>query len=393
MTLSARATVAGLRSSKIRQVANVGMGRKDVLPFWFGESDETTPEFIRQAGMAALEEGDTFYTQNLGIPPLREAIASYLSRLHRPTQPDQIVVTNSGMSALMLVTQALVGPADRVVIVTPVWPNLVEIPRIMGGESVTVPLDFTASGWALNLERLLSALTPSTRLLIINSPGNPTGWTIDRASQAVILEHCRKHGIWILSDDAYERLYFAEAGQGPTPAAPSFFDLAGPDDRVVSANTFSKSWLMTGWRLGWICAPAALVNDLGTLVEYNTSCAPGFVQRAGLVAITQGDHVIERSLARLRASRDFLIPRLAALDGVEVASPQGAMYAFFRVSGIADSLEFCKRLVVEASVGLAPGSAFGDEGEGFIRWCFATDITRLETGLERFASVLAAMRR
>jgi aspartate/methionine/tyrosine aminotransferase len=150
---------------------------------------------------------------------------------------------------------------------------------------------------------------------------------------------------------------------------------------------------MTGWRLGWICAPAALVNDLGTLVEYNTSCAPGFVQRAGLVAITQGDHVIERSLARLRASRDFLIPRLAALDGVEVASPQGAMYAFFRVSGIADSLEFCKRLVVEASVGLAPGSAFGDEGEGFIRWCFATDITRLETGLERFASVLAAMRR
>jgi aspartate/methionine/tyrosine aminotransferase len=343
--------------------------------------------------MAALEEGDTFYTQNLGIPPLREAIASYLSRLHRPTQPDQIVVTNSGMSALMLVTQALVGPADRVVIVTPVWPNLVEIPRIMGGESVTVPLDFTASGWALNLERLLSALTPSTRLLIINSPGNPTGWTIDRASQAVILEHCRKHGIWILSDDAYERLYFAEAGQGPTPAAPSFFDLAGPDDRVVSANTFSKSWLMTGWRLGWICAPAALVNDLGTLVEYNTSCAPGFVQRAGLVAITQGDHVIERSLARLRASRDFLIPRLAALDGVEVASPQGAMYAFFRVSGIADSLEFCKRLVVEASVGLAPGSAFGDEGEGFIRWCFATDITRLETGLERFASVLAAMRR
>jgi aspartate/methionine/tyrosine aminotransferase len=384
MTLSARATVAGLRSSKIRQVANVGMGRKDVLPFWFGESDETTPEFIRQAGMAALEAGDTFYTQNLGIPPLREAIASYLSRLHRPTQPDQIVVTNSGMSALMLVTQALVGPADRVVIVTPVWPNLVEIPRIMGGESVTVPLDF---------ERLLSALTPSTRLLIINSPGNPTGWTIDRASQAVILEHCRKHGIWILSDDAYERLYFAEAGQGPTPAAPSFFDLAGPDDRVVSANTFSKSWLMTGWRLGWICAPAALVNDLGTLVEYNTSCAPGFVQRAGLVAITQGDHVIERSLARLRASRDFLIPRLAALDGVEVASPQGAMYAFFRVSGIADSLEFCKRLVVEASVGLAPGSAFGDEGEGFIRWCFATDITRLETGLERFASVLAAMRR
>ena len=393
MTLSAREAVANLRSSKIRQVANVGMGRKDVLPFWFGESDETTPEFIRRAGVSALEAGDTFYTQNLGIPPLREAISSYSSRLHRATQSDEIVVTNSGMSALMLVNQALVGPGDRVVIVTPVWPNLVEIPRIMGGESVTVPLDFTTSGWALNLDRLIAALTPRTRLLIINSPGNPTGWTIDRASQVIILEHCRKHGIWILSDDAYERLYFADPAAGKSPAAPSFLDLATPDDRVVSANTFSKSWLMTGWRLGWICAPTALVKDLGTLVEYNTSCAPGFVQRAGLAAITQGDDVIERSLARLRASRDFLIPRLASLNGVEVAFPQGAMYAFFRVSGITDSLELCKRLVIEAGIGLAPGSAFGDEGEGFIRWCFATDISRLELGLERFAGALAAIRR
>lgn len=392
MTLSARATVAGLRSSKIRQVANVGMGRSDVLPFWFGESDETTPEFIRQAGMAALEAGDTFYTQNLGIPPLREAIASYLSRLHRATDPGQIVVTNSGMSALMLVTQALVGPGDRVVIVTPVWPNLVEIPRIMGGESVTVPLDFASSGWTLNLDRLISALTPNTRLLIINSPGNPTGWTIDRAAQLAILQHCRQHGIWILSDDAYERLYFGESSARKSAAAPSFLDIASAEDRVVSANTFSKSWLMTGWRLGWICAPAGLVNDLGTLVEYNTSCAPGFVQRAGLAAITQGDEVIERSLGRLRASRDFLIPRLAALEGIDVAPPQGAMYAFFRVSGITDSLEFCKRMVLESGIGLAPGSAFGEEGEGFIRWCFATDISRLELGLAKFATALAAIR-
>lgn len=392
MTLAARSTVASLRSSKIRQVANVGMGRKDVLPFWFGESDETTPEFIRQAGMSSLEAGDTFYTQNLGIPLLREAIAAYLSRLHRATDPGQIVVTNSGMSALMLVTQALVGPGDRVVIVTPVWPNLVEIPRIMGGESVTVPLDFTAAGWVLNLDRLIAALTTDTRLLIINSPANPTGWTMDRASQEIVLAHCRRHGIWILSDDAYERLYFTEPGSGQSPAAPSFLDLATPEDRVVSANTFSKSWLMTGWRLGWICAPAALVHDLGTLVEYNTCCAPGFVQQAGLVAVTQGDSVIERSLARLRASRDFLIPRLSALDGVEVASPQGAMYAFFRVSGISDSLEFCKRLVVEAGLGLAPGSAFSDEGEGFIRWCFATDIARLEKGMEKFAGALRAIR-
>ena len=387
MTLSARAAVANLRSSRIRQVANVGMGRADVLPFWFGESDEPTPDFIRDAGIAALASGDTFYTQNLGIPPLREAIAAYLSGLHRATDPGQIVVTNSGMSALMLVTQALVGPGDRVVIVTPVWPNLVEIPRILGGESVTVALDFTPDGWSLDLDRLLAALTAQTRMLIINSPANPTGWTMDRHTQAAVLAHCRRHGIWILSDDAYERLYFGEAG-----AAPSFLDLAGPDDRVVSANTFSKSWLMTGWRLGWICAPAGLVNDLGTLVEYNTSCAPGFVQRAGLVALTQGDAVIARTRASLRAARDFLIPALAALDGVRVAPPQGAMYAFFGVQGVTDSLEFCKRLVVDAGLGLAPGSAFGPEGEGYIRWCFATGIPRLEAGLARLAAGLARVR-
>ena len=387
MTLSARAAVANLRSSRIRQVANVGMGRADVLPFWFGESDEPTPDFIRDAGIAALASGDTFYTQNLGIPPLREAIAAYLSGLHRDTDPGQIVVTNSGMSALMLVTQALVGPGDRVVIVTPVWPNLVEIPRILGGESVTVALDFTPDGWSLDLDRLLAALTAQTRMLIINSPANPTGWTMDRHAQAAVLAHCRRHGIWILSDDAYERLYFGEAG-----AAPSFLDLAGPDDRVVSANTFSKSWLMTGWRLGWICAPAGLVNDLGTLVEYNTSCAPGFVQRAGLVALTQGDAVIARTRASLRAARDFLIPALAALDGVRVAPPQGAMYAFFGVQGVTDSLEFCKRLVVDAGLGLAPGSAFGPEGEGYIRWCFATGIPRLEAGLARLAAGLARVR-
>jgi aspartate/methionine/tyrosine aminotransferase len=383
MTLSARPAVASLRSSKIRQVANVGMGRADVLPFWFGESDEITPEFIRQAGIAALESGDTFYTQNLGIPPLREAIAAYLTKLHGATDPGQVVVTNSGMAALMLVTQALVGPGDRVVIVTPVWPNLVEIPRIMGGESITVPLDFTPSGWALDLDRLLAELTPETRMLIVNSPANPTGWAMDRRAQEAVLAHCRQHGIWILSDDAYERLYFDEPG-----VAPSFLDLAEPDDRLVSANTFSKSWLMTGWRLGWVRAPAGLVSDLGTLVEYNTSCAPGFVQRAGLAAITQGDAVIARTLARLRASRDFLIPALAALEGVQVAPPQGAMYAFFRVKGVTDSLEFCKRLVVEAGLGLAPGSAFGSEGEGYIRWCFATDISRLERGLERLADAL-----
>lgn len=383
--LTARPGVQALRSSKIREVANAGMGRKDVLPFWFGEPDEVTPDFIRQAGIQSLQRGDTFYTENFGIPVLRETIAAYVTRLHAPACKatiDNVTVTSSGMSALMLANQALVGAGDRVVIVTPVWPNLVEIPRILGAEAVTFPLDYTAAGWKLDLQRLLATLTPATRMVCINSPNNPTGWTISRDEQRAILDHCRRHGIWILADDAYERLYY---GAG---SAPSFLDIADAADRLVSANTFSKSWLMTGWRLGWLVVPAELMPYLGTLTEYNTSCAPGFVQRAGIVAIEQGEPVIARTRQRFRHARDFLAARLAEIPGVEAPLPAGAMYTFFKVHGVTDSLAYCKRLVEECGLGLAPGIAFGPEGEGFVRWCFASDHDRLALGIQRLQKQL-----
>jgi aspartate/methionine/tyrosine aminotransferase len=386
---AARPAVQSLRASKIREVANAGFGDPDVLPFWFGEPDEVTPDFIRAAAIEALQAGDTFYTHNLGIAPLREALAAYVSRLHRPVDVERIAVTNSGMSALMLATQAIVGPGDRVVEVTPLWPNLVEIPKILGASVECVPLAFGARGWTLELDRLLAALTPGTRALYVNSPNNPTGWTIDRAAQQAILAHCRRHGIWIVADDAYERLYYGAPG---TAAAPSFLDLATPEDRVISTNTFSKNWLMTGWRLGWLVAPPALVPGLGKLIEYNTSCAQGFVQRAGIAAVTQGEPVVARFVARLRSARDFLVDRLRALPGIEAHAPTGAMYAFFRVDGVADSLAFCKRLVAEAKLGLAPGAAFGPEGEGFVRWCFAASEVRLADGVRRLERALATAR-
>ncbi|MEO8165687.1 MAG: pyridoxal phosphate-dependent aminotransferase [Betaproteobacteria bacterium] len=385
--LTARPAVIALRSSKIREVANVGMGRDDVLAFWFGEPDEVTPEFIRRAGIDALERGDTFYTQNLGIPPLREALANYVTRLHRPagTTPvavDNIAVTSSGMSALMLTTQALVGAGDRVVIVTPVWPNLVEIPRILGAEAVTFPLTYSPRGWTLDLERLLATLSPGTRAVYINSPNNPTGWTISREEQQTILDHCRRHGIWIVGDDAYERLHYGDG------IAPSFLDLSDTQDRVISTNTFSKSWLMTGWRLGWIVAPKELTPDFGTLLEYNTSCSPPFIQQAGVVAVEKGEGVIERTLARFQKARNFLVGELSSLPGVEATLPPGGMYAFFKVDGAGDSLAFCKRLVAEVGLGLAPGIAFGPENEGFVRWCFASEKDRLAEGIQRLTKLL-----
>jgi aspartate/methionine/tyrosine aminotransferase len=383
--LSARSAVRALTASKIREVADANLGDPNVLAFWAGESDEPTPEFIRRAGIDSLAAGETFYSQNLGIPELRAALARYLTRLRRPTAPEQVALTSAGVSALMLASQLLVEAGDRVVEVVPLWPNLQEIPKILGAHVTTVPLGFSREGWRLDLDRLLDALTPGTRALYVNSPNNPTGWTATRAAQRAILEHCRRHGIWIFADDAYERLCFEQ----PTGVAPSFLDIAETQDRVLSANTFSKSWLMTGWRLGWLAVPASLTADLAKLIEYNTSCAPVFVQRAGIVALEHGEPVIARTLARLRTARDYLMNALAGIERVEAARPAGAMYAFMRIAGMRDSLEFCKRLVREHRLGLAPGAAFGPEGEGYVRWCFAASEERLAEGVARLRRALA----
>ncbi|MFM0286558.1 pyridoxal phosphate-dependent aminotransferase [Paraburkholderia megapolitana] len=383
---NARDAVRALRPSQIREVANAGFGIADVLPFWFGESDRVTPQFIRDAASNALAAGATFYTHNLGIAPLREALAGYVSSLHGPTTVDNIAVTSAGVNALMLAAQLVVGAGDRVVAVTPLWPNLVEIPKILGAHVETVALGYGAQGWTLDLDRLLAALTPQTKLLMLNSPNNPTGWVMTRDQQRTVLEHCRRHGIWIVADEVYERLYYADPA---ARTAPSFLDLAARDERVICVNSFSKAWLMTGWRLGWIVAPAALMDDLAKLVEYNTSCAPAFVQQAGIAAVQQGEGFAQELAGELRGARDHLVQALGALPGVDVKAPPGAMYVFFSLPGAARSLELCKALVREVGLGLAPGSAFGPEGEGFVRWCYACDPHRLDAGVERLQRFLS----
>ena len=383
-----REAVRALRSSQIREVANAGFGVPDVLPFWFGESDRVTPPFIREAAAEALGRGDTFYTHNLGIAPLRESLARYVSKLHGATPVDNLAVTSAGVNALMLAAQLVVGAGDRVVAVTPLWPNLVEIPKILGATVETVSLSYGEHGWTLDLDRLLAALTPDTRLLMINSPNNPTGWVMTREQQRAVLEHCRRLGIWIVADEVYERLYYGDASER---TAPSFLDIASREERLICVNSFSKAWLMTGWRLGWMVVPRTLTDDLGKLVEYNTSCAPSFVQQAGIAAVEHGEPFTRSLVADLRASRDHLAAALAKLPGVDVKVPHGAMYLFFRLAGAQNSLELCKALVRDAGLGLAPGSAFGPQGEGFVRWCYACDPARLDAGVERLARYLEAV--
>ncbi|MDD0812650.1 pyridoxal phosphate-dependent aminotransferase [Curvibacter sp. RS43] len=381
-----RPAILQLEASLIREVANAGLGRPDVLAFWFGESDEVTPQAVRQAALDSISQGETFYAHNLGLPELRQAVADYTSGLHRPVGPERIAITSGGVNALMLAIQALVEPGDEVVAVTPVWPNLLAQPVIMGGVVRTVALKPVPHGegaglWQLDLPELLAAITPATRLLIVNAPNNPTGWTLRADEQQALLAHCRRTGTWILADEVYERLYY---GDSPKQCAPSFLDLAEPEDRLVVVHSFSKSFLMTGWRLGWLVMPPSMLDAMGKLIEFNTSCASVFTQRAGLAALQQVGDITPRVVSHLKACRDRLVPQLQALPGVQVAAAPGGMYAFFKLEGYDDSLAVAKRLVREAGLGLAPGSAFAPQADGWLRWCFASqDLARLDEGVAR----------
>jgi aspartate/methionine/tyrosine aminotransferase len=379
-----RPEVQGLRMSKIREVANAGLGRSDILAFWFGESDQPTPDFIREPAAKALLNGRTFYTHNLGRADVRGSLSGYLTRLHgTPIGTERVAITSAGVNAIQLAAQLVVSPGDRVVEVGPIWPNVPEIPKILSASVEMVPLEPAQGRWRLDLDRLLDALTPGTKALVINSPNNPTGWMIPAEDRAAILERCRKLGVWLICDDVYERLTFDR------PTAPSFLPLTGPDDRIIGTNSFSKAWRMTGWRLGWMVVPPKLMDGLGVLIEYNTSCAPDFVQEGAKAALDHGDAYVASVRAELVAARDQMLTALRAMPGVEAPQPDGGFYAFFRVEGCTDSLALCKDMIDKVGLGLAPGSAFGEEGEGWIRWCFAARPEKNAAGLERLATYLA----
>lgn len=379
-----RTTIRTLPGSQIRDVANAAMGLPDVLAFWFGESDEVTPEAVREAAAQSLRQGETFYAHNLGLPALREAIGRYVSALHGPVGIDRIAVTSSGVSALMLAMQMLVDAGDEVAAITPLWPNLTAQAEILGARVNRVPLEPRNGAWGLDMGRLREAVGPKTRVLLVNAPNNPTGWTLTREEVQAILDHCRHTGTWIVADEVYERLYY-----GPGDAAPSFLDLATADDRVISVQSFSKSFLMTGWRLGWVVVPSNCLDAIGKLIEFNTSCAPVFVQRGALEALRLAPALVPVLQQHMRACRDELVRGLRELPRVTVEAPDGGMYAFLRVEEVSDSLAFARELVLRHGLGLAPGAAFGPEGQGWLRWCFASrDTQRLRLGVERLAEAL-----
>jgi aspartate/methionine/tyrosine aminotransferase len=375
--------VRQLQPSLIRKLANQAMGRDGVIPLWFGEPDVVTPEFIREAAKSAIDDGQTFYQANAGITPLREALATYMNGLYRTAfDTDNIIVTGSGMSALALAAQCVLTQGDEVLIPTPVWPNLPSVPQILGASVTRIPLKPVDNTWTLDLDELFDRCAPQTRALLINSPNNPTGWMLTDAEQQTILEFCRARDLWLIADEVYNRIVYDR------PFAPTFADKVTEDDRYLLVNSFSKTWAMTGWRLGWMTAPRSLRITLEMLVEYNFSCIFAPTQLAGVVAVEQGEPFVKAALERYRAALDLLVERFGEFPRVFFPRPNAAFYAFFAVDGVTDSYAFAEEALAETGVGLAPGIAFGPEGESYLRICFAMETELLNRALDRLSPML-----
>ena len=370
-------TVNDLPETNIVEVARYGWGRQGLIPLWFGEGDVPTPAFISDACHESMIEGDTFYTDQNGITELREELIEYNKRTFdiRLNQ-DRVTVTNSGMMAITTVMQALLNPGDEVVVIGPVWPNIYSAISINRGIATHASITLQDNAWILDLKDVFAAISASTKAIFLNSPGNPTGWIMPEEDQKELLNFCREKGIWIVSDEVYHSLVFDR------PVANSILKYASPNDKVISVNSFSKSWLMTGWRMGWIVHPVGLSETFAKLIQISTSGVPAFIQKAGIAALSKGDQVVSDLRDRCQIGRDIVFDYLEQWPRVRCMRPKGAFYAFFSVEGMENSLEFCKTLIDKCNVGLAPGSAFGQGGEGFLRLCFASTPDKLNEAMK-----------
>ncbi len=374
--------------SRIRELADIAMSMDGVLRLYFGESNVPTPDYIKRAAAQAMAEGYTFYTENAGLPSLRRALAAHYRKLHGVAlDPEtEIVITASGVQALNVGIRCLLDPGDEALVLTPAWPNGSSIVAMSNAVPVEIPHPLIGERYSIDFDALAHAVTPRTRMLLYTSPSNPLGWTASPEEQRRLLDFCRRRGLWLMADEVYERLWY----EGPRAGepAPSILRLATREDAVVVIQSFSKAYCMTGWRVGWLVARRDLAGRAAQLNEFIVSHAPSFTQKAAETALAEGEDEMARMVERLRANRDFCRAALAAMPGVTVPNPDGAFYLFPKIEGIEDSFDFCRRLLIETKVGLAPGVAFGAGGEGSVRLCYAAERELLETGMDRLSLFL-----
>jgi aspartate/methionine/tyrosine aminotransferase len=323
------------------------------------------------------------------LPGLRRDLAAYYRRVHGVELDPQseILVTASGVQALNVGIRCLLNPGDEALVLTPAWPNGSAIIRMDNAAPVEVPLPLQGGRYVVDFDALQAALTPRTRLLVYTSPSNPLGWVATEAEQEGLLAFARRHDLWLLADEVYDRLYYAGPGLGA--AAHSILRKATREDGLLVAQSFSKTFCMTGWRLGWLVARRDVVEKGAQLNEFIVSHATSFIQRAAQSALTDGEPEFLHMLERLKGNRDFCLDALRRMPGVTVPSPDGAFYVFPRIDGLTDSFAFCWKLLHESRVGIAPGVAFGAGGEGSVRICYAAERAILEPAMERLARFLS----
>jgi hypothetical protein len=385
-------SVRSVPHSRIRELAEIALRMDGVLRLYFGESNQPTPDYIKRAAMQAMEAGYTFYTENAGLLSLREELAAYYARQQGVSLDarNEIVVTASGVQALNVGIRCVLDPGDEAIVLTPAWPNGASIVAMSNAKVTEIAHPLHGNRYEIDWHAIEAAITPRTRLLVYTSPSNPLGWVATEEDQDRLLELSRRHSLWLMADEVYDRLWYEAERLGQ--AVPSILRKATRDDAVMVVHSFSKTYCMTGWRLGWLIARADLAAKATQLNEFIISHAPSFTQKAGETALRDGEPEIAAMLERLKANRDFCIGAMSGMPGITLPKPEGAFYLFPRVEGLTDSFGFCRRLLEETKVGIAPGVAFGAGGEGSIRICYAADRTVLDPAMNRLGDFLSRRR-
>lgn len=374
--------IATTPGSHIITVSRAAFARPDTDFLCFGESDVPAPAAAHEALRDAMLSGQQRYPDVRGVPALRHALAAHLASRHaRKVAEPRVQITGSGMAAVSVAMAALLRPGDRLVHITPAWPNSANAARLRHAQVEEFPLEPTPEGgFRLDLDRL-SARLAGARALFINSPSNPTGWMASPFEIQAILHMCRAAGAWLIADEVYNRLVYEGA------QAASVLDFAEPDDRVLAIGSFSKAWAMTGFRIGWLVVPEGTRDSFTELVEMTHSGVAPFVQAAALAALADEDFV-DAFKAYCSAGRTLAIQALSGLNRVRFTPPPGAFYAFLGIDRLTDSLGFALDLVEHHGVAVAPGIAFGAGGEGHVRLCFAQSPVRLERALGRLREAI-----
>lgn len=381
-----RMAPSGIRKVNEKALAMERAGEK-VLHFEIGRPDFDTPEYIKKAADQAIEEGKVHYTSNFGLMELRQAIAEKLKREnHVDYKATEVLVTVGLSEAVFAVLAALLDEGDELLVPDPVWLNYINVPNLLGAKAVTYSLK-EENGYQMDLDEVRSKITPKTRGIVIVTPNNPTGGVLEEDVLKELAEIAKANDLMVIADEIYERLVYDGAKHV------SIASLPGMKERTFTMNGMSKAYAMDGWRLGYVAAPEEYITVMNKFHQHNTTCAPNFVQVAGIAALTQEKDEVQKMVAEYQRRRDYAVQAINAIDGISCLCPKGAFYIFINCKQLGKtSAELSQYFLEQAKVALVPGDVFGPGGEGYLRMSFAASYESIVEGCERLKAAVEQMR-